>query len=166
MPYHTVRAALTIAVVGAFVLMSSTPVETQSSPFAGTWVLDLDQSDFMPAQFAPDAKTVSMELVGDQLRQTSRTVRGSGRGSVTEVSYTVGFDGAEVTIPASGVRIALKRIDANTFERIARGDRGQMETSTWSVSRDRGTLTITTEGTDAFGATYSSTQVLTLDSGD
>jgi hypothetical protein len=147
--------------------MASVPLATQSnSPFAGTWVLDLDRSEFTPAEFAPDAKIVTMEMVGSQLRQTSRTVRGQGRGSVNEVSYTVGFDGSEVTIPASGVRIALKQIDGGTIERTARGDRGQMETSRWSVSRDRSTLTIATQGTDAYGAKYSSTQVFTLDTGD
>ena len=165
---HTVtRFVLIAGVVSAFVLAAAPDTRAQSaSPFVGTWVLDLDRSAFTPAEFAPDAKTVALEMVGNQLKQMSRTTRGTGRNPVNEVTYTVGFDGNEVTIPASGVRIMLKRIDDNTFERMARGDRGQMETSRWTVSSDRTTLTVTTEGSDAFGDKYSSTQVFTLDTGD
>ena len=167
MGHNITRLVLIVAMAGAFVIATGPDASAQSTaPFAGTWVLDLDRSEFTPAEFAPVAKTVSLEMVGNQLKQTSRTTRGTGRNPTNEVTYTVGFDGSEVVIPASGVRIALKRIDDRTFERTARGDRQQMETSRWTVSDDRTTLTITTEGSDAFGAKYTSTQVFTLDTGD
>ncbi|MBI4264665.1 MAG: hypothetical protein HY657_09830 [Acidobacteria bacterium] len=155
-----IQYALPGVIVGAFVFLSPAAGQAQSTnPLVGTWVLNVDKSAFQPANFAPDAKDMTLELVGDRLRMHTRTIRGQGAGSARETELTVGFDGSEVEVPATGVKVSLKKMSDTSFERMAKGDGPQMETSTWTLSADRKMLTVTTEGVDAFGAKYTSTQV-------
>ncbi|MBI4263178.1 MAG: hypothetical protein HY657_02280 [Acidobacteria bacterium] len=86
--------------------------------------------------------------------------------AIRRAAYTVGFDGSEATIPETGVRVSLKRVDANTIERMAKGQQGEMETARWIVSPDRTMLTMTTEGVGPFGMKYRSTQVFERDTED
>ena len=73
--------------------------------------------------------------------------------------YTVGFDGSEALIRETGVRVSLKQIDANTIERMAKGGRGEMETSRWVVASDKAMMNVTAQGVGPFGMEYRNTQV-------
>lgn len=159
MQQHVRHALPGALILGALVFLSPTAGRAQSNPFVGTWVLNVDESTFQPANFAPEAKDLTLEMVGDKLRMHTRTIRGQGAGSARETELTLGFDGSEVEVPATGVKVSLKKMSDTSFARMAKGEGRQMETSTWTLSSDRNMLTVTTEGVDGFGATYTSTQV-------
>ena len=75
------------------------------------------------------------------------------------VTYTARLDGKDYPVDASSTRVALRRVDATTIERLATGDRSSKETAQWTLSADRQELTMVTSGVDVAGAPYSSTQV-------
>ena len=78
---------------------------------------------------------------------------------LARTTYTAKLDGKEYPVVASSAKVVFKRVDANTIERTAAGDRNATETATWTLSSDRKVLTIVTKGKDAAGTDYSSTQV-------
>ena len=82
--------------------------------------------------------------------------RPQGNGSpLSTYGYTARFDGKPYPIPNWGAAtVTLKRIDANTIERALDGAEIGKETSTWTLSADRKTLTVTAKGTDATGVAY------------
>lgn len=83
--------------------------------FVGTWKLNLAKSDY-GGQTPPRVVVQKHEAVGDALRQITDGIGADGKPFHTE--YTAKFDGKEypVTGGPSGETIALKRIDARTFE--------------------------------------------------
>ena len=136
-----------------------------ASPFAGTWVLDQDQSTFEPLTNRPDRRTVMLDITGDEVTHTTETgrtiitpVEPFQEISTTRVSYTARFDGKEYPVPNSRATIRLKRVSATTFERTASTGKAS-ETGVWSLSPDGRTLTVTTNGLDEYGMRYSSRQV-------
>jgi hypothetical protein len=91
---------------------------------------------------------------------TSTWRRTNGNDSpLARTTYTAKLDGKEYAVTASAAKVTFTRVDSNTIERSASGDRGATENATWTLSSDRNTLTVVTKGKDASGADYSSTQV-------
>jgi hypothetical protein len=135
--------------------------------FNGTWVLNQDHSMFEPLATRPTRRIVTLQLMGNELTQKTETgrtrflqVEPFEEASTTRVSYTAKFDGREYPVDTnnSNVTIKLKRINATTFERTATAGRAS-ETSTWKLSADGKQLTVVTQGVDAEGTSYTSTQV-------
>jgi cyclase len=130
-------------------------------PFDGTWVLDIARSRYTPLANAPYRRETTIAIDGDTLQQTTSTWRRmQGNDSpLSRVTYRARFDGKEHPVEASSSRVALRRVDGSTIERIATGDRNSRETATWTLSADRQELTVVTSGVDVAGTSYSSTQV-------
>jgi hypothetical protein len=130
-------------------------------PFDGEWVLDSFKSQYTPSNTMPYRREMTLRFAdGGLTHTTSSWRRTNGNDSpLARTTYTAKLDGKEYAVPASAAKVIFSRVDANTIERTALGDRGATERATWTISPDRNTLTIVTKGKDAGGVDYSSTQV-------
>jgi hypothetical protein len=125
----------------------------QSNPFVGTWKLNLAKSKD-PGAF-PKEETLAVQVVGGQ-RQV--TIKGTAtNGSPISFKYEVPDEGGLGKVLAGGPydAVAGKRIDANTREvsYMMRG-KGVLQLRS-AVSKDGNTMSLTVEGTDDQGRTFS-----------
>jgi hypothetical protein len=152
------RLATVFVLLCAGALADAAPAQT-SDPFVGSWNLDADRSVYDPANTRPARGHLIVEMTGDAVRHTSETWRGNGAAQTPRrVTYTAKFDGREYPIADSDATVLLTRVNANTIERVAKAGSQALELATWSVSADRNTLVIRTEGVDGGGEAYSSIQ--------
>ena len=94
---------------------------------------------------------LKIEAAGKGERVTSETVSATGEKSVTE--YTAEFDGKPHPLKGSALAdmVTLKRVDANTTERVDSKGGKTMVTYHRVVSTDGKTMTVTAKGTNAQG---------------
>ena len=104
---------------------------------------------------------MTVTLNGEEMTHTSSTWRRPvGNGSPLSYStYTARLDGREYKVTNSPSKVALTRLDANSIQRVLEGEDSGKETSTWTLSADRKTLTVVAKGTDPTGVAYTSTQI-------
>jgi cyclase len=141
---------------------AAAPVRKPSGdPFEGNWALDIFVSQYEPSSLMPQRREMTVTFSGDEMTHTSSTWRRpQGNGSPLSYStYTAKLDGREHRIPNSPSKVALKRLDASSIERTLEGEDSGKETSTWTLSADRKTLTVVAKGTDPTGVAYTSTQI-------
>jgi hypothetical protein len=138
--------------------------------FTGEWRLNRAKSNFEVSWrregldgrdgSAPERRIIRIApAAGDGLAHQIDTQIVANDTGFFRVEYTARPDGRDY--PAKGGAIetfALKRVDALTIERIGKIKGAVVETGTWKLSTDGGTLIITTTG-DVNGAKYSNTQV-------
>jgi len=139
-----------------------TAAKRSGDPLEGKWVLNLFSSSYEPSSLLPYRREMLISLTADQTTHTvSSWRRPQGNGSpLSSYTYTAKLDGKLYPIPNQGkANVALKRVDANTIERTLDGEDVGKETSTWTLSSDRKTLTVVAKGVDATGVAYTSTQV-------
>ena len=112
-----------------------------------------------PANSRPDV--IMFEPVGDSLHFTQETTnQGFNTSETIKVEYTAKIDGKDYPIMNSGLdTVALKKIDATTYQRIGKIQGMQTETATMKLSNRNKTLTIATKGTTDTGAEYARTEV-------
>jgi hypothetical protein len=125
----------------------------------GTWVLNLEKSAYAKGAPRPQRTTTRVEPWGDGLKYTSDSVNGRGVAGHTE--WRAKFDGKDY--PVTGVptvdSYALRRVDAHTYEVIAKKN-GMVTTVSRSViSADGKTRTVTQLGQHAEGDTVNNTLV-------
>jgi hypothetical protein len=155
-----------IPVLALFLVAAVAPAaHAQGSGFDGTWTLNLDKSTFEPLTTRPDRRIVTMQVKGNEITQTTETgktvfldVEPFQEVSTTKVTFTAKFDGKDYPVPNSPTSVRLKKISAKSFQRTATSGSAN-ETSTWTLSADGKTLTVTTKGIGGTGAPYSNTQV-------
>lgn len=140
-------AAAGMAAVASGILLA------QSNPFVGTWKLNLAKSKD-PGAF-PKEETLTVQVVGGQ-RQVA--IKGTAtNGSPISFKYEVPDKGGLGKVLAGGPydAVAGKRIDANTREvsYMMRG-KGVLQLRS-AVSKDGNTMSLTVEGTDDQGRTFS-----------
>ena len=100
--------------------------------------------------FAPADNGVACKI-------TTVTERGNGR-VTTDSTYTARYDNRDVPIDSSSLdTVALRRIDANTYERTGKIRGKSAETATMKISTDGKILIVTTTGSNN-GEDHSSTQ--------
>ncbi len=131
-------------------------------PWEGKWTLNIFSSNYEPSSLLPYRREMVISLNGaETTHAVSSWRRPQGNGSpLSTYGYTARFDGKPYPVPNWGAAtVVLKRVDANTIERALDGAEIGKETSTWTLSADKKTLTVTAKGTDATGVTYTSTQV-------
>jgi cyclase len=140
---------------------TTTPRRASSEPFDGEWVLNTFKSQYVPSNTMPYRREMTLAFTDGGFTHTTSTWRRSnGNDSpLARTTYTAKLDGKEYAVTASSAKVVFKRMDGNTIERTARGDRNATEVATWTLSSDRNMLTIVTKGKDAAGSDYSSTQV-------
>jgi len=119
-------AALVILLAAGSVLLA------QSSPFVGTWQLNLAKSKYNPGP-PPQSQTRTWDAIGYCDGQGSRRDR-----KPFSYGYTIKGDGKDSPtmgeIPNKADVISTKKIDANTYEAKFTKAGKQVETTTFKVS--------------------------------
>jgi hypothetical protein len=127
-------------------------------PFIGKWLLDSDQSQFVPGP-GPQDRIMTFETTDKGFRHLTETPNLS-TGVTARIDYTAKFDGADYPIEGTGLdTVSLKRVDANTIERQGKIGGKVTETAVMKISNDGKMLTVTIKG-NFKGSEYSSVQVL------
>src|SRR5215472_6020574 len=95
----------------------------------------------------PVRRTITFEAAGDSLHFAQETTnQGFNTSETIKVEFTAKVDGKDYPIMNSGLdTIALKKIDATTYERIGKIKGMQTETATMKLSNRNKTLTIATK---------------------
>jgi hypothetical protein len=153
---------LAIAFVASAALLGgaclAAPQAEAKDPFLGTWLLDADQSKFVPGP-GPDDRTMIFTETDGGLRHLTKTPN-LFLSSTEDIDYTAKFDGKDYPITGTGLdTVSLKRVDSHTIERTGKVRGKVSETCTMKVSPDGKTLTVTIKGSYN-GTDYSSVQVL------
>ena len=103
---------------------------------------------------------MAIEPAGGGIHHTTDTQVVANDTGVFRTEYTAQFDGKDYPIKGGALEtVSLKKIDDLTFERTGKVKGAVAETSTWKLSPDGKTLTVTTKG-KIDRAEYSNTQVL------
>jgi hypothetical protein len=131
-----------------------------AEPLVGVWNVDVFKSTYVTGQ-PPVRRVITCEPAGDSLKFTQETTnQGFNISETIKVEYTAKIDGKDYPIMNSGLdTVALKKIDATTYERIGKIKGIQTETATMKLSNRNRTLTITTKGTTDAGAEYARTEL-------
>ncbi len=147
------KLIMVLTAAAAMTAVASGILLAQNNPFVGTWKLNLAKSKD-PGAF-PKEETLTVQVVGGQ-RQV--TIKGTAtNGSPISFKYEVPDKGGLGKVLAGGPydAVAGKRIDANTREvsYMMRG-KGVLQLRS-AVSKDGNTMSLTVEGTDDQGRTFS-----------
>ena len=143
----SIAAGLTVAALSVSGLAFQTGVK--GDPVVGTWTLNVAKSKFEPGPALKGA-TVTFSAAGEGVRVVAEMLGADGP---VKTDYTGNYDGKDYPIKgATGVdTVTLKRLDANSTERIDKSGGKVVGTWTRKVSADGKTLTVTYKGTDAKG---------------
>ena len=127
----------------------------------GTWKLNPGKSKPPAGQSRITSLTLVREAVGDGVRVTGKGEREDK--SKIDITYTVKYDGKEVTISGSGLpydTVAVKQVDANTLTDVRSKKGGTYKgTGRFVVSNGGKVATLTTKGTGADGKPFSGATV-------
>jgi hypothetical protein len=140
--YAFVLLAIFVALVG---------LRAADDPMLGSWKLNVSKSKFGSGP-AIQAETNQVEPYGGNgIKLTAQITKPDGT-KVTE-SYAGTFDGKEFSVGGDpNVDAAyLKRVDANTMERVNKKAGKPTTTMHYVVSKDGKTKTVTVTGTTAQG---------------
>ena len=131
-----------------------------AEPLIGVWHVDVFKSTYVTGQ-PPVKRVITFEAAGDGLKFTQVTTnQGFNISETVKVEYTAKIDGKDYPIMNSGLdTVALKKIDAATYERIGKIKGMPTETASMKLSNRNRTLTIATKGTTDAGAEYARTEV-------
>jgi hypothetical protein len=141
-----VSMIMAAGVLGAAVLATAQPKD----PFVGTWVLNVTKSKFSPGP-APKSATTVVEAAGQGYKFSVKQELASG---VLQWSFTTNLDGKDSTLTGNNPNadtVAVKRIDANTLETVAKKGGKIMTMQKNVVAADGKSRTVTTTGTNAQG---------------
>ncbi|HXZ68546.1 MAG TPA: hypothetical protein VEH07_08165 [Alphaproteobacteria bacterium] len=145
-----------IALGFGFALLSA-PANAATSPFAGTWVLNVSKSTYSPGP-GPKSQTIKIEdLGGGKFKSTNDITPATGAPTHSELSYAM--DGKPYSIappPAAGSpapdAVAFKSIDATSFEvTTMKGGKPIGTKTVVKLSANGKSLTATSSGTNAEG---------------
>ncbi len=130
--------------------------EPGNDPFIGTWRTNLAKSKYNPGPPPSKPGTVTIEPNGNNgIKVTVVAINAKGEKTVNQ--YSASYDGKEVPFTqtgpgaVSGQTVTLRRIDANTVERIGYLGGKKLVTEKWVVSKDGKTRTNTQTGMNAQG---------------
>jgi hypothetical protein len=131
-----------------------------ADPLVGVWNVDVFKSTYTTGQ-PPVRRTMTFEAAGDSLHFTQETTnQGFNTSETIKVEFTAKVDGKDYPIMNSGLdTVALKKIDATTYERIGKIKGMQTETASMKLSNRNKTMTITTKGVTDTGNEYSRIEV-------
>ena len=151
---------LVLPVILALAVTSAALCAQAAEPLIGVWNVDVFKSTYVTGQ-PPVRRVIAFEPAGDSLKFTQETTnQGFNISETIKVEYTAKIDGRDYPIMNSGLdTVALKKIDATTYERIGKIKGVPTETATMKLSNRNRTLTIATKGTTDAGAEYARTEV-------
>jgi hypothetical protein len=133
------------------VLAASVAMAGAEDPMLGSWKLNIAKSKFGSGPAIKEETNQVEPFGGNGIKLTAQITRADGT-KVTE-SYAGTFDGKQFSVGGDpNVDSAyLRRIDANTMERINKKAGKPTTTMKYVVSKDGKTKTVTITGTTAKG---------------
>ena len=144
------KRALAYVVVVMFVAMASAQVFAQANPLLGTWKLNVAKSKYTGTPM-PKEMTRTVEAAGDSVKYTYAGTAADG--SPVSYGFTVKYDGKDYpmigTAPGGIDMIAIKRINANTYEATQKKAGKVAAHTTVEISKDGKVATITSKGADS-----------------
>src|SRR5690242_264735 len=157
------RFGLFAVILGLAVGLSVT-LAAQADPFNGTWVLNVDKSQFQTQGAAVRARTIIITQKGNVYSHVQETYR-VGQDAVQKLTYDVSYDGKDSTPVIGGAfdAVTITKM-GRTMTRKAKNRGTEVETATYTVSADGKTMTVVTKGNN-YGVEYSSTQVFEKQAG-
>lgn len=151
------KRALGYVVVVMLAAVASARVIAESNPLLGTWKLNVAKSKYTGSP-APKEMTRTVAADGDSVKYTYAGTAADG--SSISYGFTVKYDGKDYPMTGSapgGVdMIAIKRINANTYEATQKKAGKVTANTKVEISKDGKVTTITSKGTDStsFVAVY------------
>jgi hypothetical protein len=148
-----------LAVILGIALGLGATVLAQADPFMGTWVLNVEKSDFMGGGGAAiRSRTITIAAKGDMVTHTQDTYR-QGNDAVQKIWYDTKYDGKDYGPVTGGAfdQVSFSRM-GRTMTRTAKNRGMDVETATYTLSADGKTMTVVTKGNN-YGVMYGSTQV-------
>ena len=124
----------------------------------GTWVLNVAKSTYSPGP-GPKSMTRTSAMSGKMVKYVADGVGADGK--PTKVEFTAAYDGKDHAITGSPLAdmIMISRVDANTTNAVLKKAGKEVARTTRVVGKDGKTLTVTTTGPDAKGATVKNVEV-------
>ena len=155
------------------VTLSPARAQTADHPIVGTWHLNLDRSSLQPG---PGPQAVTRRFgVDDEGYLVSGRVTVSNAGNPSFAMARAKFDGGDYEVWTDGsvyaqlsqegaphATAAFRVVDDHTLELTQKNPDGELAAlspSTWQVSPDGSTLTVTTVGTTADGVEVHNVEV-------
>jgi hypothetical protein len=126
----------------AVLAIGTSAQQPTQNPEIGTWKLNVEKSTYSPGP-APKSSTITMTPVGNGVKYVQKTVNAEGKESTVE--YTANYDGMDVAHTGSDISdtSVVRRIDANTVERVTKKGGKVMGTFRRQYSQDGKSLTMT-----------------------
>lgn len=142
--------SLSLAACAALITAAAVVSAQDANPRVGTWTVNVAKSKYDPGP-PPKSHVVKIEAAGKGEKVTSEMTSASG--SNTTTTYTADYDGKPHPLTGAPVAdtVTLKRIDANTTERVDSKGGKTVQTLHRVVSKDGKTMTVTIKGTNAEG---------------
>lgn len=138
--------------------MAVAPVVGQTPSLAGTWTLNPAKSKYTPGPM-PRSESVTYESTGQSVKYTVTATEADG--SPTRHTGSLVYDGKDY--PTAGSpdydAVATRQIDAYTGETTRKKNGKVVQTAVRVLSKDGKTLTLTTKGTNARGASIDNVAV-------
>jgi len=143
----TIAVSCMIAMITASMIGLSAQT---TSPFAGTWKLNLEKSKYDPGP-APMSSTVKIEAIENGEKAAVDQVDSQGR--ATHVEFTAKFDGKDYAVEGDPTQDAVsnRKINDYSFETTRKKDGRVTVVNVTVVSSDGRVRTVTTTGTNARG---------------
>ena len=130
------------------IVLALATVAMAADPHVGTWKLNLEKSKGP----GPAPKTtIKITVQHNGIKSVSDSVNAEGQ--ATHVEFTAKYDGKDYPVTGSQAvdTIAFRRIDANTFEGVAKKAGKEIGRSQEVFSKDGKTMTRTIKAKDAQG---------------
>lgn len=145
------------AVILGVMLTFGTLTLAQGDPFVGTWVLNVEKSQFQTGGAAVRSRTLTITPKGDMFTHVQDTYR-QGQDAVIKVVFDAKYDGSEAAVSGAAFSSVSFTRMGRTMTRKAKDVGMEVETATYTLSADGKLLTIVTKGNNR-GIEYGSTQV-------
>ena len=141
-----------LAACAGLVLAAAQPRAQGTDTWIGTWVLNVDQSSWSPANLAPKSQTTTITASGGGELVVTDGVDASGKKTHTENAYK--FDGMDSEVkgaPDPKTTRVYTRVDDHAYTVATKVDGTTTTTSRVAVTADGKTRTEVTTGRDAQG---------------
>lgn len=136
--------------------LSASPADGSRAgdPAVGTWELNLAKSKYYPGR-PPKSETRTFEISGQGVRYIARGIDARGNGQL--IRCTANYDGRDYPVSGSVLAetISLKRIDAFTVTFTQKKAGKVVVSGRRVISKDRRTMTVMAQGTNAAGQPFS-----------
>ena len=142
---------IVLASTGSLLTASWSSAQTKDA-WVGTWMMDVAQSSYDPANLAPKSQTTKISASGESFMVITDGVNAQGQKTHEETTYK--FDGQEHDVKGAAdpkTTRVYTRVDDHHYTYSTKVNGLITTTSRVAVTPDGATRTITTSGRDAEG---------------